>query len=59
MRRVLIMAVVGMLSLLLGIFLLISGNLTLNSTSVYLGFAIIAAALGLLGWSVVLRNRGL
>jgi len=59
MRNVLIFAVAGMLALLLGIFSMVSGNLTENPVVASAGFVGIAAGLGLIGWSVVDRNRRL
>ncbi len=59
MKRVLMTAIIAMLLLLVGIFLLVSGSLTVNAVSGYLGFATIAVALAILGWSVVTSNREL
>lgn len=58
MRNVLIFAASGMLVLFLGIFLMVFGNLT-ESPVAYLGYVAIPVGLGLIGWSVIDRNRKL
>lgn len=59
MKRVLIAAAGGMLLLLLGIFMLVYGNLTANQTAIWMALLLIPVALGLIGWSVFDRNRRL
>lgn len=59
MKRVLIAAAGGMLLLLLGIFMLVYGNLTANQTALWMALLLIPLALGLIGWSVFDRNRRL
>lgn len=59
MTRVLIAAASGMALLLLGIFMLVYGNLTANHTARWMAILLIPLALGLLGWSVFDRNRRL
>lgn len=59
MRNALVGAVGGMLLLFLGIFLLVFGNLTAAPVAVFAAAVAIPAGLGLLGWSVVARNRNL
>lgn len=59
MTRVLIAAASGMALLLLGIFMLVYGNLTANHTALWMAILLIPLALGLLGWSVYDRNRRL
>jgi hypothetical protein len=59
MRRVLIAAAGGMLLLLLGIFMLIYGNLSANQTALWAAILLIPLALGLIGWSVFDRNQRL
>ena len=57
MTRVLVAAASGMALLLLGIFMLVCGNLTANHTALWMALLLIPLALGLLGWSVFDRNR--
>lgn len=59
MKGALVSAVAGMLLLLLGIFMLVFGNLGSQSGFVYSAFVAIPAALGLIAWSVGARNRKL
>lgn len=59
MTRVLIAAASGMALLLLGIFMLVYGNLTANQSAIWLAILLIPLALGLLGLSVFDRNRRL
>ncbi len=59
MKGVLVFAVAGMVFLLLGIFMLVFGNLASQPGLVYSAFVAIPAALGLIAWSVVARNRKL
>jgi hypothetical protein len=59
MTRVLLAAASGMALLLLGIFMLVYGNLTANQSALWLAIFLIPLALGLLGWSVFDRNRRL
>lgn len=49
----------GMLVLFVGIFLLVIGSLTQTSFAMAAAAVAIPAGLGLLGWSVVARNRKL
>ena len=57
MKGVLIGAAGGMLVLFAGIFLLVFGSLTHTSLAMAAAAVAIPAGLGLLGWSVVARNR--
>lgn len=59
MKGVLIGAAGGMLVLFVGIFLLVIGSLTQTSFAMAAAAVAIPAGLGLLGWSVVARNRKL
>ncbi|WP_426052041.1 hypothetical protein [Brevundimonas sp. SL161] len=59
MKAVLISAVIGMLVLFLGIFMMVFGNLSSKPIAVYAAFVAIPAGLALIGWSVVDRNRKL
>lgn len=59
MRNVLIAAAAGMVMLFLGIFLLVLGSLTGAGFAIIAAVVAIPAGLGLLGWSVVDRNRKL
>ena len=59
MTRVLVATAPGMALLLLGIFMLVYGNLTANHTALWMALLLIPLALGLLGWSVFDRNRRL
>ena len=59
MKGVLIGAAGGMLVLFVGIFLLVIGGLTQTSFAMAAAAVAIPAGLGLLGWSVVARNRKL
>jgi hypothetical protein len=58
-RNVLIGAAAGMVVLFLGIFLLVFGSLTGAGFAIIAAVVAIPAGLGLLGWSVVDRNRKL
>jgi hypothetical protein len=58
-RNVLIAAAAGMVMLFLGIFLLVLGSLTGAGFAIIAAVVAIPAGLGLLGWSVVDRNRKL
>lgn len=59
MRNVLISAAAGMVVLFLGIFLLVFGSLIGAGFAIIAAVVAIPAGLGLLGWSVVDRNRKL
>lgn len=59
MRNALICAASGMLTLFLGIFLLVFGNLAMKPLAIVVAVVAIPAGLGLLAWSVVARNRKL
>jgi len=59
MKTTLISAALGMLVLFLGIFMLVFGNLSSQPAFIYAAFVVIPAGLGLIGWSVMDRNRKL
>lgn len=59
MKAVLISAVLGMLVLFLGIFMMVFGSLSSQPIAVYAAFVAIPGGLALIGWSVVDRNRKL
>lgn len=59
MKAVLLFAVSGMLALLIGIFMLVLGNLTSNLPETYAGVFFIVFGLSSIGWSVVARNKNL
>ncbi len=52
-------AVAGMVILFAGIFLLVLGSLTEKTAAVAAAAFAIPGGLGILGWSVVARNRNL
>lgn len=59
MKLVLVCAASGMLALLIGIFMLVSGNLTSNLIETYAGAVFILGGVSSIGWSVIVRNKNL
>lgn len=59
MKAVLLFAASGMLALLIGIFMLVLGNLTSNLPETYVGAIFILSGLTSIGWSVIARNKNL
>lgn len=59
MKSVLVFAASGMLALLIGIFLMVSGSLTSNMVKAFIGVAFILSGLSAIGWSVIKRNKNL
>ena len=59
MKSVLVFAASGMLALLIGIFLMVSGSLTSNMVKAVIGVALILSGLTSIGWSVIKRNKNL
>jgi uncharacterized membrane protein HdeD (DUF308 family) len=59
MKSVLVFAASGMLALLIGIFLMVSGNLTSNMVEAVVGVVFILSGLSSIGWSVIKRNKNL
>ncbi|MCH4269907.1 MAG: hypothetical protein LKF80_16075 [Brevundimonas sp.] len=59
MKSVLVFAASGMLALLIGIFLMVSGSLTSNMVKAVIGVAFILSGLSAIGWSVIKRNKNL
>lgn len=59
MKAVLLFAVSGMLALLIGIFMLVLGNLTSNLPETSIGALFILSGLSSIGWSIIARNKNL
>jgi uncharacterized membrane protein HdeD (DUF308 family) len=59
MKSVLVFAASGMLALLIGIFLMVSGNLTSNMVEAVVGVVFILSGLSSIGWSAIKRNKNL
>lgn len=59
MKSVLFFAASGMLALLAGIFVMLSGSIISNVYEIVIGAALVVAGLSSIGWSVIARNRHL
>jgi hypothetical protein len=59
MKTVLFFAASGLLALLAGIFVMLSGSIISNVYEIIVGAFLVTAGLSSIGWSVIIRNRQL